>query len=158
MTNKEKIKEKLKKLFKNKLFLASICLYILIPLLFVFARFSDVSLRTSGTYAFYLDGELQSQISLYKDNKISIESFVEPDMTQPEFKQKQHVVRWTFRSTDWYKRFDPSKYKNLSPDYIAFEDEVSTVRFLFFKVGNKLYSSYLINYNGEEIQKCYVKI
>lgn len=147
-----------KKLFSKKLFLFSLSLYILIPVIAVLVIKLDNRYRTDGTYVCYENNEVVSKITLKKDNSILIESYNQIVEKDPEFIYINDIVGWGYRVSSWSDSLDPEKYPYLSKEYILLRGESKNTYVSFFKIGSNLYSSYLLPDERGGGQKCYIKI
>lgn len=156
MASNEK-KRKIPNMFKSKLFIASVVFYLLTPLIFVFVYFINVPQRTSGEYYYYEKGVLSSKIVLTADNKVELYFYDGDYYTDKEYINKNYVKTWSYRESAWKDNYDPEVYKYLSLEYIRFGGDTSEAYFIYFKIGNKLYSDFLIDESRGGGQKCYTK-
>lgn len=148
----------IKKLFSKKLFLISLSLYILIPILTICIIKAENKYRTAGTYVCYQGNVILSKIILEKDNGIKIFNYDPKAEKDSEFVHKDNIVSWGYRVSSWSDNYDPSIYHYLSKEYILFCGASSNSYVAFFKIGNKFYSSYLLPEERGGGQKCYAKI
>ena len=146
-----------KKLLKNKILVTSIAFYILLPIVFVFAIKSNTPYRTSGEYLYYENNVLSSKIILTADNKAKIYFYSGDYTTDKEYEYKELVDNWSYRKSNWMDNYDPKEYHHLSLEYIRFGGKTSECYFIYFKIGNKLYSDFLIDESRGGGQKCYTK-
>jgi len=152
------MKTKITKLIKSKLFIFSLACYLLIPLLFVCIKYSNVSFRTKGTYEFIDESGVHGRITLNSNNTLSF-SFSNEEMflNDSEVKYHDRVVKWVVSYTYEYESFDKEKYKFVSMEQVSFLDKNGSSFFQFFKIGNCLYSKYLLADTLGGGQKCYTK-
>ena len=150
-------KNRLPQIFNSKLFIASIVFYILTPLVFILVYKINVPQRTSGEYYYYENGVLSSKIVLTIDNKVEMYFYEGDYYTDKEYLNKEYVTYWSYRESAWMDNYDPEQYKYLSLEYIRFGGKNSEAYFIYFKIGNKLYSDFLIDESRGGGQKCYTK-
>ena len=145
-------------LFKSKLFIASLVLYILIPIIFVIVINIDVPIRTAGTYVYFENNQEVARIVLKKDNTVSMSFIDEEHKDDKEYRYRAVVTNWVVRYSDWYKKFDTEQYPYLSNEYVMFCNEKLKSHFILFKKGNYLFSDYLLDEDRGGGQKCYKKL
>lgn len=149
---------KITKLFKSKLFIFSFVCYLLIPLLFVCVRCSDVSFRTKGIYEFADESGVHGSITLNSNNTLSFSfSNEEKFLNDSEVKYHNRIVKWVVSYNYEYEKFDKAKFNFVSMEQVSFLDKNGSSFFQFFKIGNCLYSKYLLADTLGEGQKCYIK-
>lgn len=152
-------KNRIKRLFDSRLFIISLSLYILIPLIAILVYKIDFKSRTSGTYVHYENGQVTSKIVLTADNKAQIVFYDERDCKKDyDYVYRNDITAWTYRSSSWKDNYDPEKFKFLSTEIIRFGDGKTESRFIYFKVGTSLYSDFLVDESRGGGQKCYTKI
>lgn len=159
---KEKFKnskfiQKIKALFKQKLFLVSLAIYLLIPIAGILIYNAENDFRTAGTYLCYENNVLTGKMILQKNNSIDIYLMDDIAKKDNEFTHKHLIVRWSYKSSSWSDTLPKDKYKYLSYEYILLEGDQSQSYVTFFIIGKKLYTSYLLDEERGGGQKCYQK-
>ena len=138
---------RIKKIFANKLFIISLTLYILIPIITLFVVYAKVPSRTIGTYECYENNILTGRIILGNKHFLQTECFAEESVKDVEFSRgKTDGLSWSYRVSDWYKeeKFNNPKYEHLSREYIRFKHDSNDYYYtVFFFVNGDLYSEYL---------------
>lgn len=153
----DKKEKKTPKIFKHKLLIASIAFYILVPLIFILVWKSNIPARTAGTYYCYENGALASKIVLTDNNSAKFYFYEGNFQQDKDYIYKNDVNNWSYRKSDWMDHYDKDQYKFLSTEYIRFGGKATDVYFILFKIGNKLYSDFLIDESRGGGQKCYTK-
>lgn len=146
----------LKPLFKNKLLVISMALYILIPIVFVLVAHADNRYRTAGTYLCYEHEKLTGKIVLHKDNSLEVFCFDSEAKNDEEFRIGAGKLTWSYKASDWYKQFLDKDFENLSREYIILTHGSNVYTAFFFK-DKKLYTDYKVSIERGGTQKCYVK-
>ena len=154
--------KKVKRLFKEKLFLISLACYLLIPIAAIFVIKVKLPFRTTGTYECYESGVLTGRITLGNHHYVYIENLSEISKNDAEFKRgNSEGISWSYRSSDWYKeeQFNKPEFQHISKEYILFKHVSNSYYFtVFFFVDGKLYSEYLLDESRGGGQKCYTKV
>ena len=151
------MRRKMKAIVKSKLFIFSLVFYLLVPLLFLFVFKVNLKSRTAGTYIYYENGVPAAKAVLEKDNEAYFEFYVDNCHDDIEYKNRAVVKKWSYRASSWRDNYDPEKFAYLSREYIRFGGDQSEAFFILFKIGNKLYTDYLLDGVRGGTQKCYIK-
>lgn len=156
-TNKKNTNSKIRNLFKSKLFVASLAFYILVPVFFVLVSVINFKSSTAGEYYYYENGELAAKITLTIRNNVEIKFYKDNCHSDKEYTYNSRVDKWSYRVSNWEEHYDPDLYKHLSREYIRFGGKESECFYILFKIGDRLYTDYLLDEDRGGGQKCYIK-
>ena len=154
----KKQKRPFKDLFKSKFFVFCFSIYCLIPIIALFVTFGGKSFKTAGVYACYENGQMVSKITLKANNSLKLELYDQVCFEDDEFKYIDSISNWGYRVSSWYESKDLEEYPFVSREYVLLQNDEKKTCAVFFKIDDKLYSSYLISDERGGGQKCYKKI
>ena len=152
------MRDKIRTLFKSKFFIACLSFFVVVPLVALVVVKINLPIRSSGTYNYYENGVLSSTIVLTDNNNVYMYFYdKETVKDDKEYVYRNKALKWTYRVSDWKNNYDPEKYHFLSEEYIRFGLTVNDSNFILFKIGNNLYTDYLLSDARGGGQKCYSK-
>ena len=156
---KNKLKTSLSKLFKSKLFIASMAIYLAIASTIALVVFSDVSFRTAGVYQYFVDEELVEEVILYKNNAAKFLNYDKEGKNKDDIENRlsDKVTKWNYHYYDEIEQYRKRGCEYVSMELVLFSGNEKGTYFSLFKIDNCLYTDYVLSPERGGGQKCFVK-